>query len=97
MEAPAGVTDGNTTGTFSVYPNPIEGSARVSFYLANSGAVTVSLYSILGQVVTDRNLGVLGAGQHETAIDVQGLPAGIYILRVNTGSNVYSRKVTVAR
>jgi hypothetical protein len=39
----------------------------------------------------------MNAGKHETMLDGQSLTPGIYILQLNTGLAVYSRKVTVVR
>ena len=97
MESPLTVAEINKNNPLIVYPNPFDGSAKVSFYLKQNNEVKLTLYSAFGQLVSTRSLGTLDAGQHETNLDGQNLPQGVYILQLNTGSEVYSRKVSVVR
>ena len=97
MESPLTVVEINKNNPLIVYPNPFDGSAKVSFYLKQNNEVKLTLYSAFGQLVSTRSLGTLDAGQHETNLDGQNLPQGVYILQLNTGSEVYSRKVSVVR
>jgi hypothetical protein len=94
---PSATTELNFTNALNVSPNPFDGSAKVSFFMGKSGSVTLSLYSMVGQLVTTRSLGNLSSGQHETILDGHILNPGIYILQLNTGTNNYSRKVSVVR
>jgi len=94
---PSATAELNITNALNVSPNPFDGSAKVSFFLGKSGNVTLSLYSMVGQLVTTRSLGNLSSGQHESILDGHNLTPGIYILQLNTGTNNYSRKVSVVR
>jgi len=95
MDAPTSAGPANTISPFNVFPNPFDGSATVSFYMAKTGNVTINLFSALGQLISTSELGSLTSGQHEAAIDGQKLAAGMYILQLNTGTSVFSRKVSV--
>jgi hypothetical protein len=39
----------------------------------------------------------MAAGRHETALDVSGLPSGMYLLRLEAGGEAVTRKLTVVR
>ncbi|MEI7897539.1 MAG: T9SS type A sorting domain-containing protein [bacterium] len=97
MEAPLAIDEVNCENPLVVYPNPFDRSAKVSFCLKNTNVVQMNLYSAFGQLISTRSLGSLNAGQHETILDGQNLKSGVYILQLNTGSEVYSRKVSVVR
>ncbi|MDP1623683.1 MAG: T9SS type A sorting domain-containing protein [Bacteroidales bacterium] len=97
MEAPVSVSEVSIRNPLIVYPNPMDGPARVSFYMKQSGDVQMSLYSAFGQLVNSRLLGYMNAGQHTTKLDNSNLQPGVYILQVNTGTEVYSRKVSVIK
>lgn len=97
MEAPSSVGETAMTSSFNVYPNPIDGTSKVSFSLGNPGNVSLNIYSALGQLVSSRQLGSLGSGQHETTVDGHELAPGIYILQLSTPSGICSRKVSVIR
>jgi len=97
MEAPLATSENLTGNPLVVYPNPSNGITKVSFHMSHSGEVQMNLYSAFAQLISSRSLGTLGAGQHETMLDGQNLKPGVYILQLNTGSQVYSRKVSVVR
>ena len=97
MEAAVATEEMNSSKTFSVYPNPMDGSAKVSFYMKQGNDVQMNLYSAFGQKVNSRSLGFMNAGRHETMLDGMELKPGMYILQLNTGSEIYSRKVSVVR
>jgi hypothetical protein len=94
-EAQVGLPEAGNSNPLIVYPNPVDGSSKVSFYLQNNSDVQMILYSAFGQLVKSWPLGYLNAGQHETLLDGQALKQGVYILQLKTGSEVFSRKVSV--
>jgi hypothetical protein len=97
IDAPVAVNELINNNPLLVYPNPFDGSAKVTFNLTNSRNVVMKLYSAFGQLVSTNSLGTMNAGNHETIIEGQYLTPGVYILQLNTGSEIYSRKVTVVR
>lgn len=97
LESPTSVGEASFNNPMQVYPNPIDGQAKVSYYLNSNSTVTLNLYTAFGQLVNTRSLGVQNAGQHSTLIDGTALKPGVYILQLNTGTGVYSRKVSVIR
>jgi hypothetical protein len=97
MEAPVPVSEIAGHHPLIVYPNPVDGKANVSFYVQNNSEVTLRIYSAFGQLISSRSLGVLPAGKHETILEEKLLKPGVYILQLNTGTGVYSRKVSVIR
>lgn len=97
MDAPVNISETNNNNPLTIYPNPFDGPAKVSFHLKNNGEVKLNLYNTFGQLVNTLSLGIMDAGQHETTLNGQNLNPGVYILQVKTGSEVYSRKVSIVR
>ena len=75
-----------------VYPNPAQTTCVLSFPAAPFLSAAVSLRDLNG-----RQLWGLADWQPATdlSIDVQNIPAGVYLLRVQTESNSYSRRILV--
>ncbi len=75
-----------------VYPNPAQTTCVLSFPTAPFLSAAVSLRDLNG-----RQLWGLADWQPATdlSIDVQNIPAGVYLLRVQTESNSYSRRILV--
>jgi hypothetical protein len=95
----SGVT-GQGTATFSLEnprPNPARGDRlAVSFSLPTSEPAHMELLDVGGRRVADREVGVLGAGQHTVTFDnARPVPAGLYFVRLQQGPNARTIRVAV--
>jgi hypothetical protein len=80
------------------YPNPFNPSTRLSYDLAASGSVTLTVYDLLGREVRRLVNGPQSAGRHTVEWDGSGgtskTSSGVYIARLSvtgaTGAAVYT-------
>ncbi|HEX8386690.1 MAG TPA: T9SS type A sorting domain-containing protein [Rubricoccaceae bacterium] len=80
-----------------VGPNPTAGRTRLALTLEAARAVRVDVLDALGRVVAVLHDGPAGAGDTEVVVDVSGLPAGVYAVRV-AGPGLHDvQRLTVAR
>ncbi|HUV86491.1 MAG TPA: T9SS type A sorting domain-containing protein, partial [bacterium] len=63
--------------------------------LPGAAAVKVSLYDLAGRRVTTVVDRVLSEGKHVAALEVGGMPAGVYILRLEVGGRVAAKRLAV--
>ncbi|MDT7858170.1 zinc-dependent metalloprotease [Rubrivirga sp. S365] len=103
-EAAAPVTAGLTAGAApeafalgAVGPNPVAGSATVSFDVPEASAVAVVVYDVLGREVARVVDGEVGAGTHRVQFDASALSPGVYVVHMRAGTFVATRRVTVAQ
>jgi hypothetical protein len=75
---------------FSLSPNPTGGLFVLRMELQQSADVLLSLTDGAQREIFRQNL---QGRQIEKTIDLSGLPAGMYLLRVQIGSEVFTRKV----
>ncbi|MEY3249258.1 MAG: hypothetical protein RL742_1301, partial [Bacteroidota bacterium] len=75
---------------FSLSPNPTGGLFVLRMQLQQSADVLLSLTDGAQREIFRQNL---QGRQIEKTIDLSGLPAGMYLLRVQIGSEVFTRKV----
>lgn len=73
------------------YPNPFNPATRISFTLDRATAMNLSVYNLAGQRVAELFDGEQPAGQHELSFDGSALASGVYIARLEAGSE--SRQV----
>ncbi|ARK10249.1 T9SS type A sorting domain-containing protein [Fibrella sp. ES10-3-2-2] len=82
--------------SFSVYPNPANGSVRVQAELsqtATEGIMTLSGPS--GQTLRQLPIAVRNGKQISEQLDVSQLPAGMYFLQLNAGDAKQVKKIVV--
>ncbi len=95
--AVAGEEDAEVEVALVAAPNPVSGSGSVSFGLATSGDVTVSMYDALGRQVAVLASGAYGPGRHTVPLGASSLPTGVYVVRVVAGGEARTTRVTVVR
>ena len=81
---------------FPAWPNPTNGgNIKIGFHLQQAADVALTLHDIQGKVVRNWMSDVsLPAGPHLGSYDVQGLPSGTYVYRMQT-SNGTSRSASI--
>ncbi|MDE6630712.1 MAG: T9SS type A sorting domain-containing protein [Bacteroidales bacterium] len=73
----------------AVIPNPIVSWGDVTYYVSQSSLVNLKLYSMMGETVATFVEGERQFGHYRLGMNVEHLPSGIYILRLET--TVHSR------
>ncbi|MEM9836313.1 MAG: T9SS type A sorting domain-containing protein [Bacteroidota bacterium] len=86
---PSSTRNYRTSIDFSVYPNP----AKHSIHLLGLPEVpaTLKFYNLNGQLIQTKTY----SGQGNLQLNVNGLPAGVYVLRYEGGDYVGSERVVV--
>jgi len=86
--------------TFSLqqnYPNPFNPSTLIKYGLAHDVKVKLEVYNLLGQRVAMLLDEPQKAGYHEIVFQGQALPSGVYFYRLQAGSFVQTRRMTLVR
>ena len=79
------------------YPNPFNPSTTFSLTLPNSDFVNVSVYNMLGQIVSTLNNSQLDGGNHEFIWNANELSSGLYIITANSNNFTSSQKVMLLK
>jgi hypothetical protein len=85
-----------------VRPNPVAGRAEISFALPREGHVSLGVYGASGRLVRRLVDSEYPAGWHQVRWDGRGesgarVPAGVYFVRICSGSFVSTSRLTVVR
>jgi hypothetical protein len=75
-----------------VFPNPTKGALNVSVYAQQSSKINFQVSNTLGQVLMTENH-ALDAGFNQLNLQLQQLPAGIYLLRIDDGQKQSVRRI----
>lgn len=90
------------SGVLQNSPNPASTATVVAFRLAEASPKThLTIFSAHGEAMYSVDLGALGAGEHETTIDVSSYPPGTYVYHLaaqsSMGEEVFSKMMQVVR
>ena len=82
---------------YPAYPNPFNPTSNISWQLAVSSPVNLSVYNLEGQrvaVLVDERQ---PAGFHQVEFDASELASGIYLYRLRAGKYVETRKMVLMK
>jgi hypothetical protein len=79
------------------YPNPFNPSTTIKYALPKSSKVNLSVYNVVGEVVSILVNEVQEGGFHEIDLDVSNLPSGIYYYRITADSFVETKKMILMK
>ncbi|MEX2589606.1 MAG: T9SS type A sorting domain-containing protein, partial [Chitinophagales bacterium] len=80
--------------TFSVYPNPNNGNFVVEFELMQPEQIHLSLYNATGQTIARESWNGV-SGSYRKSYNFDNLPAGVYLIQLNTASEQMTKKVII--
>ena len=84
----------NTISNNSLIPNPAKGNVNVKVVLATANTIDVAIYNLVGQLVkTVKAEGQVG--DNTMNVNLDGLNAGIYMVKVSTNGKTSTQKLVV--
>jgi hypothetical protein len=85
------------SGLSKIYPNPFNSQTRISFVLPVPGNIELSLYDILGRQVEVLSNGLFTGGEHDVVLNAHGLPSGLYLVCLKTGSGSTAQRLLLLK
>ncbi len=92
---PTIVVDNDANIQYSVSPNPHNGFTQINYQLSKASEVQLSLYDLQGKKIQHLLSETQQAGVYQHALNANEyqLQAGIYMLKLQVGDQVYTKKV----
>jgi len=79
-------------------PNPFNSSSTLSIDLPNAAELSIIVYNVSGQIVTQLADGQFNPGTHQFTIDASGMASGIYFVRATVPGHLdQTQKVLLVR
>lgn len=86
---------GVTASLLPNYPNPAQSQTRLRFELGASSEVRLRVFDMQGRLVRVVADGSYASGRHELSVQVDDLPSGAYLYRLETPIGTSSRMLQV--
>jgi hypothetical protein len=83
----------------SVYPNPFEVTANISYNLNERQDVTINVYDMLGRVVSENKYTSQSVGNHTVKLDETKFlgTSAMYMVRIQIGEDVVTKQLVRQR
>src|SRR5690606_26695504 len=79
------------------YPNPFNPATKIKFDLPKAGLVSLKIYNLLGQEVSELVNQNLNAGVYEYSFDGGGLPSGVYFCRLEGNGFIETKRMMLVK
>jgi endoglucanase len=79
------------------YPNPFNPSTIITFTLPEKSFVTLKVYDTLGREISTLYSGVTPPGTYTRQWNAEGMPSGTYFYRLQAGSYIETKKITLIK
>lgn len=79
------------------YPNPFNPSTELRFTLPEAGAVTLTVYNLMGQEVVRRSLAHLTSGSHTLQLNASDWASGSYLYTLTQNGQTVSGKMLLIK
>ncbi len=83
-----------TEESFSLFPNPTTGKATIELGRLQGTPYELSVVTVAGQAVQLRQIPA-SAGAFRAQIDLSGMPAGVYLVRLSSEAGTLTRRLIV--
>jgi hypothetical protein len=94
---PGSQPGGQVLAVEAVHPHPVREAATLRLTIPEGQPYRLRLFDLLGRERAPLANGVAGPGPLAVPLDVRGLPAGVYLVRLEAGGVAHTRKLTVTR
>ncbi|MBU1650750.1 matrixin family metalloprotease [bacterium] len=81
----------------SVYPNPFNPETTIAFDLPEASHVSLQVYNVNGQLVSDLLEGSMEAGAYKAAWNASSQPSGTYLYRLTSDLGTVSGKMVLVK
>ncbi|MBC8276901.1 MAG: S8 family peptidase [FCB group bacterium] len=81
----------------TVYPNPFNAKANISFCLDRESNIDLTVFDISGREVESLATGHLSPGEHEAVWEAEGVSSGLYLLRIQYQGGVEVEKLMLLK
>jgi hypothetical protein len=82
-------------GELSIYPQPCNGITNLSYVLKQSSLIEISICDVSGKELKRFNEGKLQQGQHNKLLNLEGISAGVYFVKLLGEGKKLSQKLLI--
>ena len=79
------------------YPNPFNPVTTFSYGLPIETDITLNVYDVEGRRITTLTEGIRTAGTHSVEWNAEGLPSGVYFVKLDAGEFTQTQKMMLVK
>ncbi|MBK8847220.1 MAG: T9SS type A sorting domain-containing protein [Bacteroidetes bacterium] len=93
---PIGISENSNANFNDIYPNPSSGNFNVVYNTKNAGQVTISVYTLTGNKVSEQKIQV-NSGMNVISVNDINLVKGNYMVQISNNGKVETKQITIEK
>lgn len=85
----------SNTSQYTVYPNPAKRNCTLAFNLKTPEWLTISVEDISGRCFKRLETQKFPEGHHDVGLNLEGIPDGMYFIRINNQKKTFYQKIMI--
>ncbi len=85
------------TTLYQNYPNPFNSNTVIKFSIPSEGQVMIELYNVIGELIKTITDGFYNAGIQTVNLSSGDLPSGIYLYKMEIGTQSFTKKLIIMK
>jgi PKD repeat protein len=90
-----GISENELGKYISIYPNPTTDIINISFSFESAKNLKIELFDINSKVINYKTFKDIKSDQYQ--VDLSNLAEGVYFVKINDGTTVYTSKITIVK
>jgi hypothetical protein len=95
VSSATGIISQYLSTSITIYPNPTNQSAIISYFLSENSTIQISVYDVLGREVMQLVNENQSSGKHWKNINTEQLQNGIYFVKMNINGQQLTQKLII--
>jgi hypothetical protein len=96
VEMANSIAEDNNLMVNAVFPNPANTQTNITFHLKTASEVQLVVYNALGQAMQTQTINA-NVGKNQAILNVENLPAGIYMIQLQAGNQTTTKQLVIVQ
>lgn len=93
--SPVGILESKKNlGTFSLYPNPSEGTSNLLIHAPSAFQGKIQVYNALGDLISEQNT-AFNQGQNKVELSLGNASPGVYLVSIRSGNSTSTKRLVI--
>jgi hypothetical protein len=93
----AGLDNTELISNINIYPNPCNSDFTIELNANNTNATVIEIFNLNGQKMFGKIYSDINKGNNKINVKSNNMPVGIYLIKINNGTEQYTHKLVITK
>ena len=93
----AGLDNTELISNINIYPNPCNSDFTIELNANNTNSAVIEIFNLSGQKMFEKTYSDINKGNNKINVKSNNMPVGIYLIKINNGTEQYTHKLVITK